>query len=350
MIGALGYVLAGVIGRVFAEVVLDAFWPAAGALRTLTAPLTVGRPGDRGPRARAHRRRPTRRPGRRASRWRSPPTAITPRTCEADLPESTRELLQHAVELTRCDVSEIMTPRSAIVALPGDGLRPSGRADLPRDGQEPHPALRREPRRHHRHPLRQGPLPPDDRRRAPRRGDAPQAGPAGVLRPRDQERLRAARRVPRRVGRRSPSCSTSTAASPGWSRSKTCSRSWSARSTTSTTSRRPTDPVVPLGGTRYEVDATLSIEELNERLRPAPADRRRLPDRRRPGLPRPGPAARARGLVPVRGGRVHRRRGRRPLDPPRPNRPATGRHGRQPVGRGARGRDRGPIVVTPSSR
>jgi len=37
---------------------------------------------------------------------------------EADLPESTRELLRRAVEWTRLDVSEIMTPRSAIVMLP----------------------------------------------------------------------------------------------------------------------------------------------------------------------------------------------------------------------------------------
>jgi CBS domain containing-hemolysin-like protein len=28
----------------------------------------------------------------------------------------------------------------------------------------------------------------------------------------------------------------------------------------------PTDPVVPLGGSRYEVDAALAVEELNERL------------------------------------------------------------------------------------
>ena len=93
-----------------------------------------------------------------------------------------------------------------------------------------------------------------------------QARPAGLLRPRDQERLRAARGVARTSAARSRSCSTSTAAWPAWSRSRTCSRSSSARSTTSTTSRPPPIRSVPLGDSRYEVDATLPLESLNERL------------------------------------------------------------------------------------
>ena len=67
-----------------------------------------------------------------------------------------------------------MTPRSAIVTLPSSV---SARARPPQTfretGTEPHPALRREPRRHRRHPLRQGPLPADDRRRRPRRRSVP---------------------------------------------------------------------------------------------------------------------------------------------------------------------------------
>ncbi len=42
----------------------------------------------------------------------------TPRTPTAELPDSTRALLEQVVALTRLDVSEIMTPRSAIISLP----------------------------------------------------------------------------------------------------------------------------------------------------------------------------------------------------------------------------------------
>ena len=135
--------------------------------------------------------------------------------------------------------------------------------------------------------------------RRPRRGRPPQAGPPGLLRPRDQERLRPARGVPRRSGPRSPSSSTSTAASPAWSRSKTCSRSSSAPIDDEHDVPTPADPVVPLGGSRYEVDATLDARGPERAARPAPADRRRLPHRRRPRLPRPRPGPRARRLVPA---------------------------------------------------
>lgn len=116
-VGAVGYVLAGVVGRVFAERVIDALWPAAGWLRFLTGPLTygtrrvesfVGRlatPPDSAPRP-------------ASVEVEIPADADHPEDAEADLPESTRELLQHAVALTRRDVSELMTPRSQIVTLP----------------------------------------------------------------------------------------------------------------------------------------------------------------------------------------------------------------------------------------
>ena len=42
LIGLLGYVIAGVIGKVFAETILDAIWPAAAFIRALASPLTVG--------------------------------------------------------------------------------------------------------------------------------------------------------------------------------------------------------------------------------------------------------------------------------------------------------------------
>ncbi len=117
VVGALGYVLVGTIGRVYAEYVLDALWPVAGVLRGLTAPLTFGsrmiealvlqfaQPADAAPRP-------------ASVEVEIPSDGDRPAVVEADLPESTRELLQHAVELTQLDVSEIMTPHSAIIALP----------------------------------------------------------------------------------------------------------------------------------------------------------------------------------------------------------------------------------------
>jgi CBS domain containing-hemolysin-like protein len=114
---ALGYILAGVIGRVFAERVIDRLWPAALAVRLATAPLTftlhlveslvewLAGPQDAAPRP-------------ASVEVEIPPEALEPGDDEPDLPESTRELVQHAVELTRRAVSELMTPRSRMVMLP----------------------------------------------------------------------------------------------------------------------------------------------------------------------------------------------------------------------------------------
>ena len=114
-VGALGYVLAGVAGRVFAETVIDAFWPASGPLRLVTAPLTFGLRRvetlvERA--ARGDDPRPS------SVEVEIPADADRPEGDDGDLPESTRELLQHAVALTRRDVAELMTPRSSIVTLP----------------------------------------------------------------------------------------------------------------------------------------------------------------------------------------------------------------------------------------
>ena len=141
-IGAVGYVMAGVVGRVFAETVLDASWPATGLLRALTSPLTVGahlvetlasrivQPADAAPRP-------------ASVEVEIPSDGGDPEDPEAELPDSTRELLQRAVELTRCVVSDIMTPRSAIVALPASvsaraaaqTFRETGKSRIPLYGE-----------------------------------------------------------------------------------------------------------------------------------------------------------------------------------------------------------------------
>ena len=145
-LGGIGYVTAGVIGRVYAEAVLVAAWPLAGALRTLTAPLTAASDAFESVvyrlagRSAASRRRP-------ASvevEILSTDTPVAEIEADlADLPESTRLMLERVVELSRLDASEVMTPRSAIVSLPASSsphaavrvFLASGRSRIPLFGE-----------------------------------------------------------------------------------------------------------------------------------------------------------------------------------------------------------------------
>lgn len=117
VLSVIGYVAAGVLGRAYAEAVLDACWPVVVLVRRLMTPATSlalaleeviyrhSRPKGNGSRPASvevelhhsgHEDDPD----------------------EADLPESTREMLERAVDLARRDVSEIMTPRSKLIELP----------------------------------------------------------------------------------------------------------------------------------------------------------------------------------------------------------------------------------------
>jgi CBS domain containing-hemolysin-like protein len=129
MIAVAGYVAAGLFGRVHAESVLLAAWPVAPVLRTLTAPATA------------------------LLRWledftsrRSGHLSQSPRPAsvevevhlddpedeeglEAELPEAVRTILEQAVELARRDVYGLMTPRSSLRLLPASvSARDAGRA------------------------------------------------------------------------------------------------------------------------------------------------------------------------------------------------------------------------------
>jgi magnesium and cobalt exporter, CNNM family len=117
-IGALGHVAAGVIGRVHAEALLDCIWPIATLLRRLTTPFTLLSRAVEALAYRVARRSPS-----------SPrPVSVEveihssidepAQDFEAGLPDSTRALLERAVELTRRDVAEMMTPQTSILALP----------------------------------------------------------------------------------------------------------------------------------------------------------------------------------------------------------------------------------------
>ncbi len=117
-IGLLGYVVAGVIGKVFAEVIVDVLWPGSSVLRAAAAPLTFGlRQVERLVESLSRRSETLHRPAHLQVEIPVEDDAPDEDT-EPELPESARMLLQHAVVLTRTDVGELMTPRSSIVSLP----------------------------------------------------------------------------------------------------------------------------------------------------------------------------------------------------------------------------------------
>ncbi|RUL86229.1 HlyC/CorC family transporter [Tautonia sociabilis] len=115
--GTLLRVVAGVAGRVFAESLLDRLWPAVRVLNALATPmLSTGSALEaavlrrRGPRRHA---RP--RPVSVEVELRS---AGANQDAEHELSDATRERIERLVELEHRDVGELMTPRSAMVALP----------------------------------------------------------------------------------------------------------------------------------------------------------------------------------------------------------------------------------------
>jgi CBS domain containing-hemolysin-like protein len=115
--GAVACFLAGAIGRVYAERVIDRFWPLAGLLRVATRPLDLARRMSEG--VVALLARPEGAIPRPASvEVELPDDGESAGVVEAELPESLRALIQQAVELTQRNVAELMIPRSAMVTLP----------------------------------------------------------------------------------------------------------------------------------------------------------------------------------------------------------------------------------------
>jgi CBS domain containing-hemolysin-like protein len=135
------YVTAEVVGSVFAEAVIEWSWPLAGFIRTVGVPLTIA--------IRLLERLVARlsggeEPVRPASvEVEVPAEPEDSEDFEAELPEKARELLEHAVKLTRTDVVEIMTPATEIVSLPSTAtaneaarmFRESGRSRIPVYGE-----------------------------------------------------------------------------------------------------------------------------------------------------------------------------------------------------------------------
>jgi CBS domain containing-hemolysin-like protein len=115
--GVIAHILVGAIGKVHAEGVIDRLWPFAGLLRVVTQPLALARWLTEGAVALLAR------PGGATPRPASvevelPDDGDSAAVIEAELPESVRALIQGAVELTQHDVAGLMITRSAMVTLP----------------------------------------------------------------------------------------------------------------------------------------------------------------------------------------------------------------------------------------
>ena len=198
VIGLLGYVIAGVIGKVFAEVdrrrtlagggairaarlALDVRSAASGAtggmaFRPFRVDTAAGEPASRDPRGgRCVRRR------RRARA-----TRVRPRPSSAG---------------GRSDSHRCRRADDAAVVdrfAPLDRLGRGGRRDLSKDRSLEDSRLRRKSRRHRRHPLRQGLVRPDDgSARACIRSHPRDLVRPAALRAGEQERLRSPRRAAR---------------------------------------------------------------------------------------------------------------------------------------------------------
>jgi CBS domain containing-hemolysin-like protein len=138
-IAVAGYLVVGAIGRVFAEPMINTFWPLTWLIRGTAWPLWRGSEGleellerlvvnpESGPRP--------------ASVEVEIPTeeGENSEDVEAELTDTTRALLQHAVELSRTDVSEVMIPAPAVVSMPvsvsarqaAETFRRTGRSRIP---------------------------------------------------------------------------------------------------------------------------------------------------------------------------------------------------------------------------
>ncbi|HEV3122448.1 MAG TPA: hemolysin family protein [Isosphaeraceae bacterium] len=144
LLGALGHVAAGVIGRVHAEALLETLWPLASILRTLLTPLTTAsRMVEAAAYHLARRSLSAPRPASVEVEIHSVPGEDPVRAQEAEIPDSTRSVLERVIELTRRDVAEMMTPWASVLALPAsaslqvaaEAFRESGHSRIPLYGE-----------------------------------------------------------------------------------------------------------------------------------------------------------------------------------------------------------------------
>ena len=110
----------GVTGKVFAEAIVDTLWPVSAVVRVLALPMTTAlRVIEQALEWVAGQSSSSRhRPAHLQVEIPVEDDDELSDDEEPDLPESARTLLQQTVALTRTDISGLMTPRSLIVSLP----------------------------------------------------------------------------------------------------------------------------------------------------------------------------------------------------------------------------------------
>jgi CBS domain containing-hemolysin-like protein len=116
-VAAGGYLLAGIIGRVYPEPYLVAAWPFARLVRRVMLPFTTV---TRAIEAFAYRRsaQADAPPRPQSVEIEIPHTDDEEEDLENELPESARHMMEKVIELGRQHAYELMTPRSAMLTLP----------------------------------------------------------------------------------------------------------------------------------------------------------------------------------------------------------------------------------------
>ncbi len=345
-VGFLGYVLAGSLGKIFAEPIIDATWPASGFIRAIALPLTFGlRQVEWFVEWIAGRSEVPHRPA--SVEVEIPSEEEIPDDTEPDLPESARELLQHAVELTRTDVSAIMTPRPLIASLPSTVSAEAAAATFRQTG------LSRIPIFGSNHDDIVGILYLKDLfARMTEVKSWPAVNPRKLVRPAYfvpetknafelLEELRTQRRQIAVV-------LDEYGGVAGLVTLEDLLEELVGTIDDEHDIPTPDDPIRELGPSRYEVERDPSGGGAQRAAESAPPDRWRIPHGRRPGLARPRPRPRARRYVQCQRRPVPGRRSRRPPHPPAPPRTPGRRTGADGILSSSHGRPRFIARSTPA--
>jgi CBS domain containing-hemolysin-like protein len=122
LVVAVGHIAAAVVGRVHAESVVDRAWPLAGALRLAMSPLTdLHRAIERLAYRRSRRGAGLARPASVEVEVLSLSTAADDETAlDAELPDAIRDMLARLIELTRLDAARLMVPAAQMQMLPAN--------------------------------------------------------------------------------------------------------------------------------------------------------------------------------------------------------------------------------------
>ena len=263
-LGITGYVMAGVVGEVFAEPIIDTLWPATSLLRATTLPLTFGADAIASV---VEWWSGTDQNGRRPAsvEVEVPSESEDDEDHEPEIPERARDLLSSVVELTRTNVSEIMLPRSAIVELPAtvtaeaaaEAFRETGRSRIPLYGSNRDDVV--------------GVLLAKDLLNQMLVEDDPsKVVPSAIARPvfRVPETKNAFQLLEEMRFRRAPMAIVldEYGGVAGLVTIEDLLEQLVGPIHDEFDAPTPADPIVPVGGSKFEIDASVDLEDLNERF------------------------------------------------------------------------------------